>query len=102
MYRGTTPTVAIILPIDAKQVTTCYVTFAQFHREVFTKQLSDCTIKENDSKILYLKLSQQDTLSLQCSCDVDIQVRCKLEDGTTLASRPVSLPVDEIYMEGEI
>lgn len=102
MYRGTTPVIEFVLPFDTSLLETCYITFNQNSDNLFTKELNHCTTNTESTNTLYLKLTQEETLSLQCSCDVLVQIRCRLKDGNLLASKPSSIHVGGILMDGEI
>lgn len=99
MIRGTTPTVQFTLPIDASILDCLYITVAQKGNVVFEKCLTDC---ECDGVEISCRLSQADTLLLDCKKPVEIQVRAKTQSGDALASQILSIPADRILKEGEI
>ena len=99
MFRGTTPTLVFTLPFEASIFTDAYVTLAQDGETVLEKELCDCSAEGNT---LSVTLTQEGTLLLQCRCRVDIQIRGKLADGTTLASHTISTTVHRILKEGVI
>ena len=99
MIRGTTPTLQFEIPIDMELVDVLNVAFSQRGKMVLCKTVSDCQI---DGNIARCRLSQQDTLALDHSCCVEIQVRIKTISGDALASQVLSTGVDRILQDGEI
>lgn len=99
MYRGTTPTLTFNLPFAASTLSAAYITFAQFGASVFEKALTDCTAS---GQALTVTLTQSDTLLLNATEKVEIQIRGKTTDGEVIASNIMRVPVDRILKDGEI
>ena len=83
MIRGTTPTHNFILPIDTNTIKCVRVTYAQNDKVILTKEATDCTLSGNTVSV---KLTQEDTLALDCHYEVDIQVRALTLGNDALAS----------------
>lgn len=98
MIRGTTPTLEFTLPFSTKDIDNAYVTFAQFGTVKIDKPLSACGC---DGNTLTVKLTQQETLSLQCDCSVEIQVSVRV-GSDVLRSQIISTTVERVLREGEV
>lgn len=99
MIRGTTPTLQFTTPVTADKLTCLYLTIAQDDAVVVEKQLTDC---DCNGATVTCKLSQAETLQLDASKDVEIQVRAKTTEGDAMASQIYITSVDRILKEGEI
>lgn len=99
MIRGTTPTVQFTLPINPSILECLYITFAQKGAVVVEKCLTDC---ECDGEEVTCRLTQGDTLALNCKRPVDVQVRLKTVNGDAIASQIYTIPAGRILKEGEI
>lgn len=84
MYRGTTPTLIFKFPFSCEMMEICHIAFSQKRscysekaEPIFIKQLSDC--KKDGDKLL-LELSEEDTLRLDDSKEVEIQLRISFGD----------------------
>ena len=79
-----------------------YITFAQRGEVKLEKELHHCSLSD-DATTASVCLTQEDTLALDCSCGaLDIQIRLKRNDGTTLASKIIKTTVGRILKDGEI
>lgn len=103
MYRGTTPTLEFVLPIECAKIDYVSIAFAQeqgrYSREsalVLEKTLADCTANGNT---LSLPLSELDTLRLDASRPVEIQLRIKCA-GKSMASDIITESVGRILRDG--
>lgn len=83
MYRASTPTFQITIPMDVSELENLYITFGQEDIEVLTKQLSDCEAEES---VLYLRLSQREANLFKADKKVQIQLRYFLGDGISIPS----------------
>lgn len=100
MRRGTTPTLEIkITGIEVAQLESIYVTLSQYKKQV-TKEAEEITVDELNN-ILYVPLSQEDTLSLARGY-VYIQMRAVTKDGLAVASDMQMTTMEEILKEGVI
>lgn len=98
MTRGTTPTLNFTLPFASSNITTLNISFVQSNRIKFEKILTDCTKSGNT---LTVTLTQAETLKLDSSHPLEIQIRCKCGN-TTMASQIMSVDVQRILKEGII
>jgi len=100
MKRGTTPTIQITLTnIDVSSFDCIYLTLAQHHKELISKDKSQMEINGN---VISVKLTQEDTLKLDVGI-AKIQVRLAKESGKiAIASEIVDVYVDSILKEGVI
>lgn len=102
MTRGTTPTLEFTLPFDTDTIDALNIAFSQKTkaycdaRLVLEKALEDCTVS---GKTISLTLSQEDTLLLDASQDVEIQLRV-LSGESALASQIIKVPVGRILRDG--
>lgn len=106
MIRGTTPTHTITTDIDLSQATV-YLTYAQGSEIVCEKTNDDLVFdsSENDGETTYTitaELSQEETLALDSSLQVRIQIRAIFADGKAIASNIMVGTVDDILKDGEI
>ena len=99
MIRGTTPTLEFKLPFETSVLAEAYVTFAQHGDVVLDKKMNECQCNEN---VLTVKLTQEETLSLECNCLTEIQIRVRTIDGNALASKVMSVSPDRILKDGVI
>jgi hypothetical protein len=99
MIRGTTPTLEFVIPFDTGQLSEAFVTLSQNGAVVLDKPLSECKCSGNK---LSVKLTQEDTLKLQCDCITEIQIRAKTMYGEALASTIIRERTDRILKEGVI
>ncbi len=99
MIRGTTPTLEFIVPFDTGQLANAYVTLSQNGNVVIDKALEECQCSENK---LSVRLTQEETLKLQCDCITEIQIRAKTLDGDALASNIIRENTERILKDGVI
>lgn len=98
MFRGTTPTLILKVPIDTSLISKVYITFKQKGRTRLEKELKDCTCEENQ---LVVPLTQADTLLLDAS-ECELQLRTKLSTQQVFASKPKKISISDIFKDGEI
>ena len=99
MIRGTTPTLEFDIPFATDQLVGAYVTLSQNGNVVIDKALDECNCNENK---LSVKLTQEETLKLQCNCITEIQLRAKTMDGEALASNIIHVNTERILKDGVI
>lgn len=99
MIRGTTPTLTYTLPFETRDIERLWIAFAQRGREVLLLDAERCTI---DGNKVVTKLTQEETLTLQQNATVEMQLRVLMVDGTALASRIITCPVNRILKDGVI
>lgn len=99
MIRGTTPIISFVLPFDPAECERLWFTVSQRGVELFNKELPDMAI---DGQKISVKLTQNDTLRLNASQKVEIQVRIRTKGGDALASQIVKTEATEILRNGVI
>ena len=97
--RGTTRNVSFGLPVPFGMLKEAWLTFSQRSEEVFTKTLDDMTC---DGRVVWVKLTQENTLKLDENCCVEIQLRGLMTNGEAIASEITKADVDGILREGVI
>lgn len=83
MRRGTTPTHTFTLPFSVDFIDKLRVVYAQRNIIKVVKKETDVTLRGNE---VVVKLTQQDTLKLNCKLTTDIQLRVLTTSGDALAS----------------
>lgn len=99
MIRGTTPTLKFTIPFDTDLLEEAFVTMVQNDKIIVEKRLSDCTV---DKRKLSVRLTQEETLQLDCECNTEIQVRAKTKAGEVLASNIFVVNPERILKDGVI
>ena len=99
MYRGTTPTVEFVSPVDRDTIDALYLSIAQEGKVLVEKTLNDC---EWVGHAVKCKLTQLDTLALDASKYANFQVLIKTTSGDALASDITPVHVGLILKDGEI
>ena len=99
MIRGTTPTLEFTIPIDTSELAEVFVTLSQYGEIVLDKHIRDC---QCEGRVVSLKLSQEETLKLRCSCDTEIQIRVKTLLGDAYASDVFSVKTGRLLKDGVI
>lgn len=99
MIRGTTPTLEFIIPFDTGQLAEAFVTLSQNGSIVIDKALTECNCNENK---LSVRLTQEETLKLQCDCMTEIQIRAKTLEGEAIASQIIKVNTERILKDGVI
>lgn len=92
MIQGTTPTHKFTLPFVTDIVQKARIIYAQCERVIFTKETPEC---ECDGNTITVKLTQEDTLSLNARRDVQIQVKVLTNDGSTFVSAIKTVNIDK-------
>lgn len=100
MRRGTNPVLTFELP-EAITISALYITFQQDRKTVLEKSLTDVTYDE-ESGIITLPLSQQDTLKFSEHEPVWVQIRLRDNLENAVASEPMRVNVGEIFKDGVI
>lgn len=99
LIRGTTPILEFALPFPAEELAEAYVTIAQDDAVVIDKPLSAC---ECGGRTLTVRLTQEETLKLQCDCISEIQIRARTLEGEAIASNIMSVKTERILKDGVI
>lgn len=99
MIRGTTPLLEFTLPFETSLLAEAWVTLSQNKEVVLNKKLDMCKC---EGCILSVKLTQEETLLLNCDCNTEIQVRVRTLEGEALASDIIRVGTDRILKDGVI
>lgn len=99
IIRGTTPKLEFILPFNADQLESIFVTLVQSDGVVIEKVKKDIICEGN--KISF-RMTQSDTLKLKAEETVEIQIRAKTVDGEAIASCIINERASRILKDGEI
>lgn len=99
MIRGTTPTLEFVIPFDTGQLAEAFVTLSQKGKVVIDKALEDCHCGGNK---LSVRLTQEETLKLECDCITEIQVRARTLEGEAIASNIIRERTERILKDGVI
>lgn len=99
MIRGTTPTLEFILPFATSILDEAYVTLSQNEQIVLDKKLEDCKCEERK---LSVRLTQEETLKLDCDCKTEIQIRARTKEGDAVASHIITVDTNRILKDGVI
>ena len=100
MRRGTTPTIVMKLPdyIPCEDISDAIFSIAQCENEIIKKDFSAFSI-DSDSKLLYVRLTQEDTLSLKSCYSADLQLKIKIGD-EVITSDITTVAVGKAFNEG--
>jgi hypothetical protein len=99
MIRGTTPTLEFAIPFETGQLAEAFVTLSQNGAVVIDKPLSQCGCNGNK---LTVKLTQEETLNLQCDCITEIQIRARTLSGDAVASNIMRVNTGRVLKDGVI
>lgn len=107
MRRGTTPKNYFRTELDITGMDVLYITYKQGGQKVIEKSKEDIiitqeTVEERTIYVAEVELSQEDTLALSTIGDVEIQIRGRYPDGSTIASNIIKSKVCGILKEGII
>lgn len=97
MYRGTTPTLTFNIDADVSEIKSLTMTFSQGGKIVYTKQLFDCDVIEENNSIV-VKLTQEETLQLEPNKDLHIQLKVEIDENVYV-SKYLSTYVNDILDE---
>ncbi len=93
MKRYTTPKHIFNVPFDTGNVDKLRLVYAQGETPVFVKEIADC---ECTGKTVTVTLTQEETAMLDCKkVFVEIQMHVLMNDGNSLVSDPVKVPVEK-------
>lgn len=84
MIKGTTPVHIFTTNLQESELASVMVIYAQGGKELFRKCTEQCEIHSNKVSV---KLTQEETLMLDCNQHVQIQLRVLTKDRTAMASR---------------
>lgn len=98
MIRGTTPTHTFTLPMQASNLTECYITYAQDGETILEKDLEDLTQTGNTVSFTF---TQAETLLFKTNVPTEIQLAVKMQ-GNVLRSEIMSIDTERILKDAEI
>lgn len=86
MRRGTTPTILMKLPddIQCEYISDAVFSIAQSGNEIVKKDFSAFYI-DSDNKVLAVKLTQEDTLSLSTCYSAHLQLKIRIHDNVLVS-----------------
>ena len=99
MIRGTTPTLEFVIPFDTGQLAEAFVTLSQNDEVVIDKPLAECQCNEDK---LIVRLTQEETLKLECDIVTEIQIRARTLEGEAIASQIIKVNTERILKDGVI
>ena len=91
MRRGTTPRHTFTLPFDTGNVSKVRVLYAQNDVLKIVKKETDAELSGN---VISVRLTQAETLRLNCNLKTDIQVRVVTYDGDAFASDIITVKTE--------
>lgn len=94
MVQGTTPTLLFKFSVDLDLIIDWRICFYQQGKENLIKTAKDCIIDENN--VIYVKLSQEETLAFDEKKILKIQVKALTKDNNVIPSQIVKNYVCEI------
>lgn len=100
MRRGTTPTNVFNLDTDLSDAQALYITYQQDSQTKIEKTKEDVTFDEDN--VMYVTLTQEDTLNLEEDKYIKVQIRALFADGSAIASNIITTTVGSILKDGEI
>lgn len=97
--KGTTPTHIFNTNVDLTAAVVLYITYKQGGRVVIEKNIDDCEVT---TETITVKLTQEETLKLNDTQAVEMQIRARFSDGTAVASNIMTAEAGRILKGGEI
>lgn len=99
MIRGTTPTLEFVIPFDTGQLAEAFVSLSQNEVVIIDKALTECQC--NGDKLI-VRLTQEETLKLECDIVTEIQIRARTLEGEAIASQIIKVNTERILKDGVI
>lgn len=99
MIRGTTPTLEFVIPFDTGQLAEAFVSLSQNETVIIDKPLTECQC--NGDKLI-VRLTQEETLKLECDIVTEIQIRARTLEGEAIASQIIKVNTERILKDGVI
>lgn len=94
MIQGTTPTSLFKFSVDLALIKEWRICFYQEGRENLIKTNADCIVDEN--KVIYVKLTQEETLAFDVDKYIKIQVKALTQDNNVISSQIITTHTHEI------
>ena len=92
MVQGTTPTHTFKLPFTVDNVKDVIISYIQNRTIVFVKKIDDCVLVDNEIQV---NLTQEDTFSLSCLSDADIEFKVLTSDNKVVGKKFKKIEVEE-------
>lgn len=102
IYRGTTPTIRIKIPVQQEFIEAINIAIKQFDIIVIERNQAVVQIDDADNIWAVATLSQAESLLLSTSAKATMQLRFKDIGGYAFASEAWELEIKEIVKDGEI
>ena len=94
MVQGTTPTLLFKFSVDLALIKEWRICFYQEGKENLIKTNTDCIVDEN--KVIYAKLTQEETLNFDVDKYIKIQVKALTQDSNVISSQTITTHTHEI------
>jgi hypothetical protein len=94
MIQGTTPTLLFKFSVDLALIKEWRICFYQEGKENLIKTNTDCVVDEN--KVIYVKLTQEETLNFDVDKYIKIQVKALTQDNNVISSQTITTHTHEI------
>lgn len=94
MVQGTTPTLLFKFSVDLALIKEWRICFYQEGKENLIKTNTDCIVDEN--KVIYVKLTQEETLNFDVDKYIKIQVKALTQDSNVISSQTITTHTHEI------
>lgn len=94
MIQGTTPTLLFKFSVDLALIKEWRICFYQEGKENLIKTNADCIVDEN--KVIYVKLTQEETLNFDVDKYIKIQVKALTQDSNVISSQTITTHTHEI------
>lgn len=101
MYRGSTPIITFPLPFKVKTLNNFYLVLYQGKDVEIIKTMQECEIDAIENTIS-IKLTSEETLSLEPARNLHMQIRAKLESGKEIVTQELTTYVYDTAYEGEL
>lgn len=102
IYRGTTPTIRIKIPVDQEFISALNISIKQFDIIVIERNQTSIQKNADDSIWAVVTLSQAETLLLNTTAKATIQMRFRDLGGSAFASQAWEIEIKDIVKDGEI
>lgn len=99
MYRATTPTFTLNLPIDTSSISSFVVSFAQGGVVKLEKNKEDCACSEN---VISITLTEEESKLFSHKLTGQVQIRAKLSDDSVIASNVLDFNVHRVFNEEDL
>lgn len=83
LIPGTTPLHEFEIPVDTALLKEVKIIYAQNDEQIFSKKATDCNF---DGHFIRVKLTQEETFSVDCRYVVQIQIRALTHSGDVLGT----------------